>query len=179
MRILRRSSSQVARTPDVMKDRVDFAWRVHSALDNWTTKVDGKASIVLAIEAAALGLIVTLSSNDGPLAGLQGANALRFRWGIGFLALGTLLAGAAIFPQLSRWKARREWKTGIVYFGHLRRWQSETLLRRYENLEAETPLASLTKQHVIMAKIAWRKHVALQYSMLASLLGVALLWWSR
>src|SRR3954454_8490903 len=40
---------------------LDFAWRVHGALDAWTGKVDTKASITLAIESAVLGFVLTLS----------------------------------------------------------------------------------------------------------------------
>ena len=52
---------------------LDFAWRVHAALDNWIGKVDAKASIVLALESAVFGFVVVLSQSDGQFASLSGA----------------------------------------------------------------------------------------------------------
>lgn len=162
-------------TRDVDK-RIDFAWRVHDALDTWTGKVDTKASIVLAIEGAVLGLIVTLASDNGPLADLTGTRHTRFIVGSVLLAAGAFLSGLAVFPQLGRWRARTAWNSGIIYFGHLRRWDPKALAKHYHETEDMLPLEQLTRQHVAMSKIAWRKHAFLQYSMGASFLGVLLVY---
>ena len=161
-----------------MDQQIDFAWRVHSALDTWTTKVDNKASIVLAIEAATLGLVVTLSRKGGPLSELHGTPHTKFLWGMIALGLGTFFAALAVFPQLRRIRASREWQRGFIYFGHLRHWDSAKLATHLERLDPKASLAALSNQHVVMAKIAWRKHVWLQVSMLLSLIGVGLLFLS-
>ena len=41
------------------KSAQDFAWKVHDNLSDWTARVDVKASIALATEAAVLGFVIT------------------------------------------------------------------------------------------------------------------------
>ena len=64
-----------------------FAWKVHEALDSWTGKVDTKASIALAIEAAIAGFVITLSTNGGRLSGLRGYRSDLDHFGLVLLAV--------------------------------------------------------------------------------------------
>lgn len=154
---------------------LDFAWRVHSALDSWTGKVDTKASIVLAIETAILGFIISLSSKDGPLSALQGDDLRSFRTGLVFIGLGILLALAVVVPQLGRRKAKKAWQQNTVYFGHLRRWDVDKLAKA---LTDDTPRhRQMAEQLVQMSKIAWRKHVWLQWSLASLLVGAICIAW--
>lgn len=73
-------------SPDPAVAATEFAWRTHSAITDWTAKVDAKASIVLALESAIMGAVITFSGRDRPLSALQG-------WPLGSYRLGSLLMG--------------------------------------------------------------------------------------
>jgi hypothetical protein len=154
-------------------DRVGFAWKVHDALDAWTSKVDSKASIVLAVETGVLGLIASFSK-DGPLSSLQGASVNLFRLGILLIVAAIVMAGGAVFPQLKRFKVRSEWVENSIYFGHLRHWDSGKLAERLQARTEGLSLEELARQHVTMAHIAWSKHSYLQMSMISLPIGVLL-----
>jgi hypothetical protein len=148
---------------------LDFGWRVHGALDSWTGKVDTKASITLAIESAVLGFVVTLSKDGERLARLTGASKTWYYAGLVALSAAVLSALRVVMPQLKRRRARREWRGNMIYFGHLRRWDSADLavaLRSKQVYEAQ-----LAKQLVVMADIAWKKHARLQWSIGFLVLG--------
>lgn len=150
----------------------DFAWKVHEALDSWTAKVDTKASIALAIEAAIAGFVITLSTNGGRLSGLRGYRADLDHLGLVLLAVSVIASLAVVMPQLSRRKAKRNWSTNMIYFGHLRRWDPDALATA---LSSELPTTTqLARQLVEMSKIAWHKHAWLQWS-LASLFVASIL----
>lgn len=156
----------------------EFAWRLHDGLGDWTARVDTKASIALAIEAATAGFVATLATGDGALANASG-------WPHGLLIAGVILLAASVigsvavvFPQLRGLKTKAESKVDFVYFGHLRHWESGELTKQL----ASNPmgLSQLSRQIVNMSKIAWRKHRWLQWSLglfLASvlLIGIALM----
>jgi Family of unknown function (DUF5706) len=155
------------------RDSLDFAWRVHDALDSWTGKVDTKSSIALAIESAVLGFVVALSSNGGRLASLHGDELTIYRIGFGFLVLSIALSLAVVFPQLAGRSARRRWRSNMIYFGHLRHWDEVELATA---LADETPqLEQLARQLVQMSRIAWRKHVWLQWSLISLVISATCL----
>ena len=150
-------------------DGLQFAWRVHAALDSWTAKVDTKASISLAIETAVLGFIISLSGSEGPLSHLRGTDLALYRVGLTLIGVAVLLVLAVVFPQLNRRGARRDWKNKMIYFGHLRHWDVGILTKA---LQEESPrYEQLAAQLVQMSKIAWRKHVWLQWSLSVLVLG--------
>ncbi len=154
----------------------NFAWKVHDALDSWTGKVDTKASIALAIEAAIAGFVITLSTNRGRLSELHGYHADLEHVGLVFLAASVLASLGVVMPQLSRRKARRNWSENMIYFGHLRRWDASKLAQA---LSSENPTTDqLARQLVEMSKITWRKHAWLQWSLWFLFLGSALLVWA-
>lgn len=152
---------------------LEFAWRVHAALDSWTGKVDTKASITLAIETALLGFIITLSIDGGPLSTLGGTDLTIYRIGLSFVGLSVLMALGVVVPQLSRRKAKKEWEKNMIYFGHLRRWDVDRLARA---LAEERPRHhQMARQLIEMSRIAWRKHVWLQGSLVTLLIGSAVI----
>lgn len=153
-------------------DALDFAWHVHGALRDWTGKVDTKASFALTLELAAVGLIISWSASDGPLGSLAGWAWTRYRIGLGLFVVAVLAATAAVIP-LIRWRAvRSEWENNYIYFGHLKYWDPERLVATWKT---KSPLLALAKQHIVMAKIAWQKHVLLQISLVSALVGGVLI----
>ncbi len=154
----------------------EFAWKVHDALDSWTAKVDTKASIVLALEIALVGFVVTLSGKGGRLSALHGFKVDLSRAGVTILTASVLLSLAVVMPQLGRREAKRNWSSNMIYFGHLRRWDPDTLA---ETLAEGAPsLSQLALQLVTMSKINWRKHAWLQWSLLCLVVGTGLLAWA-
>lgn len=151
----------------------DFAWRVHSALDSWTGKVDTKASISLAIESATFGFVVTLAKQGEWFSDLGGVALIFHRIGVGVLLAAVLLAVLVVIPQLDRRKSKRNWRSNMIYFGHLRHWHPKELARalNQEQLYNE----QLAEQLVAMAKIAWRKHAVLQWSLALFVCGAGCL----
>jgi len=154
----------------------DFAWKVHEALDSWTAKVDTKASIALAIEAAIAGFVITLSTSHGRLGGLHGFHADLEHGGLLLLAASVLASLATVMPQLGRRKAKRDWSSNIIYFGHLRRWDPADLAANLSS--GNTTTDQLARQLVEMSKICWRKHAWLQWSLFALLVSSVLLLWA-
>ena len=152
----------------------EFAWRTHSAIADWTAKVDAKASIVLALESAIMAAVITFSGRDRPLSALHGWPLATYRLGILFMAIGIALAGLVVFPYLDRRGARTHWRSGVIYFGHLRRWQPSELTDHLFALSTRTQLDILSRQLITTSKIAWTKHVRLQWSMLGAALGALL-----
>lgn len=148
-----------------MRRSVDFAWRTHSAVTDWTAKVDTKASIVLSLGGVLLGFIVTLSTDQRLLTGLQGRALLVERIGLIFLIGGVGLTALVVAPRINRRSSRRHWKDNIVYFGHLRHWDPKALTRHLERLTEADELAMLASQLVRVSKIAWYKHSCLQAGM--------------
>ena len=159
-------------------DPLERACKVHEALDGWTTKVDTKGSIVLALETALLAGLLNLTGPHGALADLTGRAVTLFRVGVGLLTTAVVLSGAAVIPQLRRWASRREWQSNTIYFGHLRHWEPDDLAEQLGASSAASTLNELAQQHVRMARIAWRKHSYLQLSMLLVPLATLLLWLS-
>jgi hypothetical protein len=165
------SSEPRKRSPNT--DGIEFAWRVHDALDSWTGKVDTKSSIALGIEVAVFGFVVALSEKPGRFSALKGTNLRLFQAGLVLAIISILLSLAVVFPQLHGKKARRNWKTNMIYFGHLRRWNPSDLAKAFvAGLPEEEQLA---RQLVEMSKIAWRKHVWLQWSLISFAAGAVCL----
>jgi hypothetical protein len=160
--------------PDPAVAAVEFAWRTHTAITDWTAKVDAKASIVLALESAIVAAVITFSGKDRPLSALRGWPLGSYRVGILLMAIGIGLAGLVVLPRLNRRRARADWGTGAIYFGHLRRWQPDDLADHLLALPTRTQLEILSRQLVTMSKIAWAKHTGLQWSILAAALGTLL-----
>lgn len=153
-----------------------YAWRVHQALHDWTAKVDAKASVILTLETAILGLIVAFAQSGKRLDRLTALETWTFAAGLALLVGAIVLAGSAVFPQLNRREARRNWRGNYVYFGHLRRWSPEELVAALEDGGEQRNKLVLSTQLIALSKIIWRKHSFLQYSMGLVVAGNVAVW---
>ena len=154
-------------------DAEETAWRIHSALADWTGKVDAKASFALTVELAVLAGAVSLSSSTGRLGHLSGAAELAlYRIGLAGLVIALLLVTSAVTPQLRSRKIRSEAKENFIFFGHLRDWSATELATA---LQEKPILPVLSRQLVVMSAIAWRKHRLLQLSIALGTTGTAAL----
>lgn len=151
---------------------VEFAWKVHAAITDWTAKVDTKAAIVLSLGGIVLGFFVTLSGSGRALVGLTGWRQVVSSTGIGLASAGVLIAAFVVMPRLNSRSARKSWNGNFIYFGHLRYWSQQELEKRLVSLDEPTELAVLSVQLIAASKIAWRKHRLLQVAML--LLGAGI-----
>jgi pycsar effector protein len=154
---------------------IDFGWRTHSAITDWTAKVDSKASIVLSLGGVLLGFCITLSTDQRILSGLRGWHVWGERIGLGLVELGVVLAALVVMPRLYRRTSKRIWHQNFIYFGHLRHWNPDELKQQLAVLDSDRELKLLATQLVNTSKIAWFKHSCLQGSMISLALGVAVL----
>lgn len=164
----------IATEPPAAADADEFGWRVHGLLDNWTGKVDNKASIVLAIESAAFAFVVTQTTEGKVFADPGGVGFWVFRLGLGLLLAAIALALLVVLPQLNRRKSTNDWAKNSIYFGHLRHWNPDDLAKQLPE-QAAHQREQLARQMVAMSKIAWRKHIWLQGSLTALAGAVVLL----
>lgn len=166
----RRSGLPTSDTPP----GIDFGWRVHLALQEWTKSVDQKASIILVFSVA----VATLAGHEvfDANGGLQDASGIKL-WvvrlmGVSF-ATAALLAISVVLPRLRRRAAKQEAGRGLVYFGHLRHRSAADIERHLRRLNDDEALAQLARQLAATATIAWRKHARLQAAMLALVVAAA------
>jgi Pycsar effector protein len=145
-------------------EATDTAWKIHGQLADWPGKVDGKASFMLTLETAVLAGVLALRVQGGFLHDLNTqTSGLAYAVARALLAAGIVLAALAVAPSLNvRSKLKVTAKDNYVYFGHLRHWNPNRLPAKL----AEDPLPVLSRQLVVMSKIAWRKHVLIVWSMI-------------
>lgn len=149
-------------------DPVETAWKIHAALADWTGKVDTKAAFALSIESALLAGVVALSGSDSRFSHLKGFWPVLIFWlGVSLLALSVVLSVLVVSPRTRGSKVAAEWPNNFIYFGHLQHWQPDALA---DELRQRDPMPVLTRQLVVMSKIAWTKHRRVQESLT---LGVA------
>ncbi|MFD4659643.1 Pycsar system effector family protein [Kitasatospora sp. NPDC058444] len=152
-----------------ISDPEEKAWRVHTALGEWTTRVDAKAGFALTLESAALAGIVALSDKDKLLSRID-QPALRVMLWLGVLLLlaAAVLAILVVSPRLRAGKVKAEARGNFLYFGHLMHWKPDDLQKAFEY---EDFLPVLSHQLVNTSKIVWRKHRFVQHSFAAAGLG--------
>jgi hypothetical protein len=153
-----------------------YAWRVNQALHDWTSKVDAKASVILTLETAILSMIVVFVRTGKRLDQLTPLESWTFKGGVVMLVCAIILAGSAVFPQLNRRDAQRNWRSNYVYFGHLRRWEPLGLIQALEGGTPEKKKEVISTQLIALSKIIWRKHSFLQCSMILVAAGNAVIW---
>jgi hypothetical protein len=147
----------------------ETAWRIHAALLDWTGKVDTKAAFALTIESAALALTTTLSFGPQAVLGrLRSGSLTLLTTGTSLIALAILLAMLVVAPRMKGRQARHISRSDFIYFGHVRHWDPEHLA---ETLREVDPLPALSRQLVVMSRVAWRKHRFMQLSLLAAAAG--------
>jgi len=139
-----------------MNKPIEFAWRVHAALESWTTRADVKASILLAVEGGAALFVV-------------GAPGGHRAWPVAVILMLLLAAmattAAVVLPILGPRRVHRaESARHSVYFGHLRHWQPRELTGHLSTLTPDDELAMMSTQLVRMSRLNWRKHRLLQAS---------------
>ncbi|MGK5640670.1 Pycsar system effector family protein [Streptomyces sp. URMC 126] len=145
----------------------DTAWRLHSALSDWTGKADVKASFALTVQSAVL-LVLGLTAGVGRGFGRTGGLATALLWaGVAALVAGLACAVLAVAPTL-RADVPGPAEERFVYFGHLRHWEPGAL--EYRLREAD-PLPALSRELVVMSRIAWRKHVYVRWSLVCAAVG--------
>jgi hypothetical protein len=147
----------------------ETAWRIHTAIGEWTARVDAKASFALTLESAALAGIVALSGEDHLFGNLKGYGARSLLW-IGTLLIlaGAVFAILVVVPRLRKSKVEPEAGQNYVYFGHLQFWDASAL---EQALQQEDVLPVLARQLVVTSRIAWQKHRFVQFSFLLSAIG--------
>lgn len=159
--------------PPPTDPRNEFAWRVHTAIQDWTTGVDTKASIVLVVETAiAAAGAKALVSRSGELHSAEGLHL-----GVSIAAVTALVLAIAcvlwvVFPRLNY---RSLGKPGYIYFGQLAQRSSDEIMNGLSTLTETDERSQLADQLAITSKIAWRKHVWLQRSIALLALGGILL----
>ncbi|MER5785750.1 Pycsar system effector family protein [Streptomyces mobaraensis] len=147
----------------------DTAWRLHAALSDWTGKADAKASFALTVQSTAL-LVLGLAAGAGRGFGHAGGWAAVLLWaGVAALVVGLACAVLAVAPSL-RADVPGPAEERFVYFGHLRHWEPGAL--EYRLREAD-PLPALSRELVVMSRIAWRKHVYVRWSFVCAAVGTA------
>ncbi|WP_432084356.1 Pycsar system effector family protein [Streptomyces sp. WAC 04229] len=151
---------------------VDTAWRIHAAVGEWTARVDAKASFALTLESAAGAGIIALSGNGNIFADLQGWASRCLLWsGCTLIMIAAAFAALVVVPRLRAASLRAEARDNFVYFGHLMHREADELA---ESLRCTEPLPALSRQLIVMSKIAWSKHRRLQLSLASFALGLCL-----
>jgi len=151
---------------------VETGWKIHSALVDWTGKVDTKASFALTIEAALLAGVVTLSGTDRVFDSPSGWAVVWYVLGVAILVASVLCAAWVVRPRLRSANLTSESKTNFIYFGHLRLMTPDAIR---SHLEESDILSALSQQLAEMSKIAWTKHRLVQVSITLAPIGVVCL----
>jgi len=146
----------------------DTAWRIHAVQMDWTNSVDAKASFAFAIESAAIATAVGLSTSDRLFSALPGFTPLLYWSGLVLLMVGAGFAAAVVTPRLRGRLSQAESSTNFIYFGHVRNWNASEL---ESALRANDLLPQLARQITVMASIAWKKHLRVQWSLWSATLG--------
>lgn len=154
-------------------DSVAFSWAMYHAIREWIAMIDTKASIVLSLETALLGLVIALARPPA------GQVRVFYYTGAGLLLVAIMLAGGAVFPQLSR-RFLRRWRGGFsIYFGQLRRWQPDELASALIAASARQRVRTIADDVVAISVIAWRKHTLIQGSMMIGFVACLLMMVAR
>lgn len=161
---------------DAEQRAIDFAWKVHSAQESWTAKVDAKAAILFTVELVLLAALIAAHGHGKLIGRMHHGPRLIAEIGT-ILAFGSsFLVGGAVIPQLGRTAKHKAQRCDhLIYFGHLRHWAPKELQKRLEKLTSADELEQLSRQLVEMSKRNWVKHRWLQAAMVGALLSVVLI----
>ncbi|MEU6404109.1 Pycsar system effector family protein [Streptomyces sp. NPDC046985] len=151
---------------------VETAWHIHTELGNWTAKADAKASFALTLDSAASAGVIALSSDDHVFAHLHGWGARSLLWsGTALIIVSGLFAMLVVIPRMRARAMEAEAASNFIYFGHLMHRHTDELARTLEETDV---LPVLSRQLIVMSKIAWDKHRHVQLSFAAFGAGVTL-----
>ncbi|MFD3502935.1 Pycsar system effector family protein [Streptomyces sp. NPDC058676] len=158
--------------PESEENAVETAWRIHGAVGEWTARVDAKASFALTLEAAAAAGIIALSGNDNLFADLNGWASRCLLWaGSALIMVAAVFSVLVVVPRLRVPWTQAEASDNFVYFGHLMHREATELA---ESLRRTELLPVLSRQLIVMSKIAWSKHRHVQMSFVFFSLGLVL-----
>lgn len=170
-----RHQARRAELPLVVEDSraLDTAWRIHQVQVDWTGRVDAKAGFAFTIESAAIATTVALTASGRLFSALDEwwLSAL-YAFGLVSLLVAAGLAAVVVIPRLRSSNAAGEARHNFIYFGHARHWQPADLEAA---LRQGPMLPQLSRQIVVMARIAWTKHVRVQWSFSLAVVGCACL----
>ncbi|WP_051837041.1 Pycsar system effector family protein [Streptomyces sp. NRRL WC-3742] len=159
---------------------LDTAWRIHSSLSEWIGRVDVKASFALSLETAALVAIAGVAQTTPPpgthSAGRQTVTAVCLWFSAVLVATALVFAIAAVAPRIGPRgdtddRRNDDRRNDVIYFGHLRHWSADELT---EALSEQDLLPALSRQLVVLSRIAWKKHVRVRCSLVLGGIGVTL-----
>lgn len=159
--------------PTLDHSAVDAAWRIHDAQLDWTAKSDAKAAFAFGIDSAAIAAVAILVSTGKVFSHFDDwwLTWLFIVGGLGLLA-GIVAASIGVAPRLKAKDTKKLSKTNYIYFGHARHWKAADLEKR---LRTDDLLPQLSRQITVTADIAWRKHVAVNWSIWLTMSAGALL----
>lgn len=80
-------------------DPVETAWHIHSAIMDWTGKVDSKASITLALESAVVVAAFSFSDSGQFFAQRRGWENHLYLGGLALLGVAIVLVGSVVMPM--------------------------------------------------------------------------------
>lgn len=169
MKKIRDKAPRSAGTPEVHVPSDELAWRVHENAKGWITQVDIKAAASLAIEAAILGFAFALVTNSDSLAQLTMLSRVVVSVGLLLLLISVILSILVLLPRIKLNEPEPE-DRGYLYFGHLRHWDKRKLSAALARNRVDDD--ELAGQVIKMSEIAWRKHIALRWSLYFLLVGI-------
>lgn len=149
----------------------EFAWRVHMAQVAWSSNADVKVSVLLALEAGALYVVISAIGHGG----LAGSKTYPVVGAIGLIALLlAIIAGVmAIFPRLGQGNHDRG--PHVIYFGDLRRWDTAELTSHIAGLTEGDELGMLSRQLTEISRRNWAKHLWVRRSLVLALTGILII----
>lgn len=146
-----------------MTTPAEHAWQIHSAQMDWTGRVDAKASFALALDSAAVAALVALSAENMVFADIRDSWAWWPYWtSVVLFIIGGFLALSAVAPSLRSRQMKAERYDNYIYFGHARSWRPEFLEAELGTVDVTSVLS---RQIVVMARIAWTKHLKVGWSL--------------
>lgn len=155
------------------KQALEDAWKIHDAQLDWTGKVDAKATFAFGFVSAIIVAVGAL------VAAGRVFSAFHHWWlwalfflGLLFMAVSVTLAALVVSPRLRSSGLKESADVNFIYFGHARYWSGRRLSAA---LRKEDLLDQLSRQIVVMAEIAWAKHLRVGQSILFGVLGGLLL----
>lgn len=153
-----------------LTENLNFAWKVHTAQEAWTAKVDSKASFILALVTLAIAAGVSVLISQENQIGFDEQSRMLptifFAISIGAGLLSLLFAGLAVWPNLGkRRKSAPSECHDLIYFGHLRRQSYAEIETHLRCLTPEEQLSMLGRQLKVMSDLNWNKHRFLQRSL--------------
>jgi hypothetical protein len=129
---------------------------------DWTAKADAKAAFAFGIDSAIIATVGVLVSTGRVFVHFQAWYLIvTVALGSALLAGAILCAAAGVAPRLRRGATRRHWRDNFIYFGHARHWSPQ---RMEQELTRGTLLRQLSRQIVVTADVAWKKHILVNWA---------------